>query len=395
MNDSSFRHRLNQLDQLLCDSAHLWRPQPFKQRRPQWCEDYPQLTDWLLGLTESELQRLNDDPDRALQQLSEYLPALKDLAELIALPELPAQQYAAPENRFFNGMPGRKRSQIEAFVSRIGEVKSPLLEWCGGKGYLGRLLGRNWRKPVLTLEWNSTLCQAGQQQADRQSIAQQFQVTDVLAPHFSPSIAGHHAVALHACGELHRRLHQQVIAQRSPALDIVPCCYALGVEQQYQPRTEGLKLQLCRDDLRLAVTETVTAGKREVKQRDREMAWKLGYSEWRYTQPGETEYRTFKPVNKGWLQSGFSGFCHELAERDGLTLGDFDATGFEALGWQRQRDMMRLQVLRHGFRRALELWLVLDLSCDLERQGYQVSLGTFCPRDMTPRNIMISGRLSC
>ena len=53
---------------------------------------------------------------------------------------------------------------------------------------------------------------------------------------------------------------------------------------------------------------------------------------------------------------------------------------------------MRLSIVRHAFRRPLEVWLALDLGLFLEGAGYEVSLGTFCPRRLTPRNLLLSAR---
>ena len=53
---------------------------------------------------------------------------------------------------------------------------------------------------------------------------------------------------------------------------------------------------------------------------------------------------------------------------------------------------MRLSVVRHAFRRALEVWLVLDLAVHLESRGYRVDVGQFCERALTPRNLLISAR---
>jgi hypothetical protein len=54
--------------------------------------------------------------------------------------------------------------------------------------------------------------------------------------------------------------------------------------------------------------------------------------------------------------------------------------------------VMRLSIVRHAFRRPLEIWLVLDLACYLEQQGYSVSIGSFCDRQLTPRNLLISAQ---
>jgi len=66
---------------------------------------------------------------------------------------------------------------------------------------------------------------------------------------------------------------------------------------------------------------------------------------------------------------------------------------FEANGWRRQREVMRLSIVRHAFRRALEVWLALDLAVYLKNRGYVVELGSFCERQLTPRNLLISAQL--
>ena len=38
---------------------------------------------------------------------------------------------------------------------------------------------------------------------------------------------------------------------------------------------------------------------------------------------------------------------------------------------RRQREVMRLSIVRHAFRRPLELWLLLDMAVFLEEQGWQ------------------------
>ncbi|MDI9244031.1 hypothetical protein [Marinobacter sp. CHS3-4] len=66
---------------------------------------------------------------------------------------------------------------------------------------------------------------------------------------------------------------------------------------------------------------------------------------------------------------------------------DFDT--WLAFGAQRLEQVRRHELVRHLFRRPLELWLVLDYAVFLEEQGFRVRLGTFCERALTPRNLLI------
>ena len=82
-----------------------------------------------------------------------------------------------------------------------------------------------------------------------------------------------------------------------------------------------------------------------------------------------------------------------LAEREGVDVpAHQDWAALEAHGWQRQRAVMRLSLVRHVFRRPLEVWLALDRALYLERVGYRVRLAEFCGRELTPRNLLISAR---
>ncbi len=385
--------RFRQLDTFLADHAWLWRPQPFKEARPSWCKRLPALCEALLALSDEELARLTDDGAALSTLLAKHLPSLAELDELSRLPLRDVTKLKDLGPHFANGIPGRKWQQVTAFAAVVGKAQAPLLEWCGGKGHLGRLLAAQWFQPVVTLEHNAVLCDEGQALARRANIEQVFQFDDALAPSASDAVAGRHAVALHACGELHRILARHAVEEQAPAFDIAPCCYHLLSKPHYQPFNVNAQLQLARDDLRLAVTETVTAVGREVRLRDREMAWKLGFDLLRRRSGTDHEYRPIKPIDKRWLKRDFAGFCRVLAEREGE---DFppavDWAAAETAGWQRQRETMRLSLARHAFRRALELWLVLDLATFVEQQGYAVEVGSFCARELTPRNILISAR---
>ena len=72
----------------------------------------------------------------------------------------------------------------------------------------------------------------------------------------------------------------------------------------------------------------------------------------------------------------------------GLPAG-LDYAALLAQGERRFGDVARMELVRHLFRRPLEIWLLLDRALFLEEQGYRVEVGTFCPKPMTPRNLLI------
>jgi len=383
--------RQQRLDCLLPTFHELWHPQPFRESRPAWCDQYPALAAELLALPDDELARLSGDDGAARIWLSRHIPGLTDLDALVALPERRAATSPPLGSAWAWEIPGRKQRQIEAFAAAARSAgPATLVDWCGGKGHLGRLLAMQWRVAVDTLEIDPQLCAAGELLADRARAMQKFSCRDALTA--GDVLAGvGQAVALHACGDLHRSLVRQGSAAGVGRLDIAPCCYHRGVGDYYRPLSGALETCLTRDDTRLAVTETVTASPRLTRQRDKEMAWKLGFDTWRRAEGGVGEYRPFKPVPAVWFRGDFAGFIERLAQREGLAFaGAVRVAEFEARGWQRQRELLRLSVLRHVFRRPLEIWLALDLAVYLESRGYAVALGRFCERQLTPRNLLIS-----
>ena len=86
----------------------------------------------------------------------------------------------------------------------------------------------------------------------------------------------------------------------------------------------------------------------------------------------------------------FEAFCRWAAEKKGLALAaDTDFAYWQRMGEQRLAQVRRHELVQHLFRRPLELWLVLDYGLFLEEQGYDVTLGTFCDRALTPRNLLV------
>ncbi len=368
-----------------------WQPQPFREIRPQWTLSHPALAAELLGLDEAASEALNRDGRAAIALVSRHLPEVAALEALATV--APAHAVSPPDPRMAWDweIPGRKRSQIAAFAAAARPSGKPLLDWCGGKGHLGRLLALAWQVPATSLDIDPVLCAAGETLARRAGADQRFVAADAL---LSGGLieGGQHLVALHACGNLHRHAVVAGVEGGVGAFDLAPCCYHRGVETFYRPLAATSTLFLSRDDLRLAVTETVTASPRLTRERDRAMAWKLGFDAWRRRVGGDV-YHPFKPVPAAWLRMPFADCCRRLAAREALPgPGERDAADCEAAGWLRRGEVLRLSILRHAFRRPLEVWLAGDLADYLEARGYAVEVRTFCTRQLSPRNLLISAR---
>ena len=386
--------RQRALDRVLSACRPFWHAQPFREIRPDWCRRWPALTADLLALDDGGQARLADDGEAAAAFVARHVP------EVAVLPELAdvaagAQGAFADHDRFWDrDIPGRKRAQIVAFVATVQASGLPVVDWCGGKGHLGRLLAGQWKVRVSTLDIDPVLCADGEVLAARAGVEQDFVVADATLPGARLD-RGRHAVALHACGHLHRALITRAAPSGLAALDVVPCCYHRGIAGEYRTLSGSLLTVVSSDDARMAVTEAVTAAPRRVRQRDREMAWKLGFDTWRRLQSGGDGYRSFRPVPAAWSRGSFGEFMRLMTQREKLALpAARDMDELERRGWQRQREVMRLSIVRHAFRRPLEVWLALDLAVRLENDGYAVQLSRFCERRLTPRNLLISARLA-
>ncbi|MBS0551997.1 MAG: methyltransferase [Proteobacteria bacterium] len=291
-------------------------------------------------------------------------------------------------------MPGRKRAQIEAFAAHGPPPAAPLLEWCAGKGHLGRRLALAHGVAVSSLEIDPELCTAGETLAARAGIGQTMLHADALEPGSQAHLRGREVVALHACGELHRTLVRHAGGSGAAGFRIAPCCYHLGAGDGYRPLSREAALPLHADTLRLAVTETVTAPQHVRRRLMRDQAWKLGFVALRQAlQPDDGAPRPFRPVPAAWLKGDFADFCRALAQRENLPLpAPVDWTRWQTQGERRRLEVRRHELVRHAFRPALEAWLVLDLALGLQERGFEVEVGRFCARTLTPRNLLVLAR---
>ncbi|OSM51335.1 hypothetical protein WH06_17110, partial [Aeromonas salmonicida subsp. salmonicida] len=202
-----------------------------------------------------------------------------------------------------------------------------------------------------------------------------------------------HAMALHACGELHTHLLSLVAERGAQGVTISPCCYHLIRGTHYRPLSAAAKasaLALAKADLRLPLQETVTAGARISRLREQEVVWRLGFDCLQRQVRGVNEYLPVPNMQKSLLTGSFEAFCEWAAERKGIALPvGMDLAAFLAMGEARYGDVARMELVRHLFRRPLEIWLVLDRALFLQEHGYRVEVGEFCDKPMTPRNVLI------
>ncbi len=386
--------RFQALDRFLLNHQQLWRPTPFTHLHLDWENDHPELAKWLRSRSLEQAEAAHNQPHQL--DAPQPFPELAQQALMLSqMNRLSVHALPATQSRLAVDVPGRKWQQIEAFSSSLQFQQTPShwLDWCAGKGHLGRYLAQG--DSLLTcVERDATLVVSGQQLSDKLQVNASHLQLDVMQES-APRIltARHTPVALHACGDLHVRLLQLASASNCKQLAIAPCCYNRIQSPHYQALSAAAQesaLQLNKQDLRLLQCETVTAGQRVRQQRDLSMARRLGFDLLQRELRGVDDYLPTPPLAPAWLQRPFSDYCTELARLKHISITKEHAWAtLESAGWQRLAHVRNLELLRGLFRRPLEIWLLLDRALYLAAQGYQIRLGSFCEARLTPRNLLL------
>lgn len=421
--NQAYSARFAELDTLLEHSKALWQVRAFEAKHLPWQAQFPALAAAVWALADNELDELDASQPALVEALS---PALnRDLQahgvtwslSLLSTPwseqsdiqhslachtvvnsieNTPSEaRHFEDEAHFSAHIKGRKWQQITAFVQHLPQVNLPVLEWCAGKGHLGRLIAKTRGVDVVSVEWQAPLCQQGQQFAEQWQLPQRFICVDAFAltDETNPFRVAQQAVALHACGDLHVRLLRLAAKVGTQAVAISPCCYHLTHASHYQAlSTQGQQsaLKLSRHDLQLPLQQSVVANPKQQALRHQEIAWRLGFDALQRQCRQQDAYLPLPTMKQSQLSSTFEDFCHWAAAQKAVNLGeniDFDA--WLAAGYARQKLTRRIDLVAHLFRLVLEQWLLLDRVCFLQQHGYHVSLGEFCSNSVTPRNALI------
>jgi hypothetical protein len=395
--DEFLAEHFQRITALLHDHQALWRPQAFQHLHLPWEADLPELAQMLRHLDSARAEQLAEHDLELAEYLNPLLPVAQKLYSRCELPSL-ALASTLPSLFEARAVPGRKWRQIKAFAGHIPPDSGPLIEWCAGKAHLGRLLARIQQRSVTALEWNADLVAAGAALAQREKLPVLLHCADVMQASSSDFMRREHTVvALHACGRLHVELLRVCATHKPRTLVFAPCCYHLIDSNNYQPLSQlagAADLTLTLTDLHTAVRDSVTSPQRVQQQRKTLQAWRLGFDIWQREVRGSDNYLPTQSQPLGIIKNGFAAFCRELAALSNLAPPlPARSEYYEQLGWSRLREVAALDLPRIVFRRALELWLILDRALYLREHGYAVEVGTFSERQLTPRNVAIRARL--
>ncbi len=389
----ALRDRFDALTHALHAGAFFWSTRPFLHRRMAWEDDLPALSAWVRSLPPDAVYALEADPFRADAPEPWRSFALR-IEPLLSLEPLGSQD--VPRTTRPRQVKDRKWDQVEGFLDAVlaqDPGGTSVVEWCAGRGHLGRTLARRLNTTALLLERNPDLCRpAADGEPDPAHHATVDVFDDAALDGILPTGALH--VSLHACGTLTDRVLHHACAHHG-AIVSAPCCFHRIPEatEAYQPssspgRASGVRLE--RPDLRLATREACHASPRHTHLRARELVARAGWDLLRRQATGVDVHEGFPRRVRATFGMPFGDLLRALSDELDLPLPAFDEASAERAAQARVLEIRALDLPRMLFRRAIELWVDLDRACWLQERGLRVSVGTFCTIDATPRNIAIS-----
>lgn len=375
----------------------LWRPAPFRFAEVPWAADLPELVRWLDTLDEEAVDRLDAEPVAADGPAvwREAVAWSRGVSGVGAWPAPAPVGGSPPEARRIRG---RKWDQIERFVAALGpgerQRDGAVVEWCSGRGHLGRLASRRWGRPGLLVEVDPALCGPPAGVAEAEGV--RHLRADVLAPDVARQVPdGATLVGLHACGRLGDRLVETALSRDAASLALSPCCpHRRFGDDPWTPLSETVRahgLPVDAETLRVAVLDEVVARGRRRRLRRRERVWRLAWDLLRREQTGEDRHHKLPSLARGVFQDPLGAFLEARAAERGLVLPAVDLARLEARAEEQALRVRRRGLVRAVYRRPLEVYTALDRVVRLIEAGWWAGVGTFVARAVTPRNLLVRG----
>ncbi|MDN2664477.1 methyltransferase [Psychromonas sp. 14N.309.X.WAT.B.A12] len=392
--------RFDKIDKYLAQLKGYWHYSAFSLDGYPAFNDNNELIDFLESINQEELLLYQNNPGLLHPFLKAFIPDLLDINDpLFQVEDITTKLLSSNIPFWFQkGIKGRKWTQIDQFSEHIDD-QLPVLEWCAGKGHLGRLIHYKQHSSISAVEWNIDLCIQGRDIAKQYAIPQTFHHANVLLGEADSLLKpAQHVVALHACGDLHSHLINVAGQCGTAKLTISPCCYHLMEDQYYQAHSHHAlhtshllsEVKLSKQDLKLAVSQQSTSGSRQTQLNDQEVWWRLSFDCLQKTMGNTQQYMNVPSFPKTLLSQNFAEFVKWVMLCKNLSFHlPEDLSGFLIQGRERFEKLRRGELVSQYFRRPLELWLVYDRALRLQELGYQVQVSTFCQAQVTPRNLLI------
>lgn len=283
----------------------------------------------------------------------------------------------------------RKHAQVDAFariLSPLAARTARVFDVGSGHGHLTRELAARLARPVVGLEQSPALVERARALAGE---AVTFALTDVVRDGLS--LTGEDCVVgLHACGELGDAIVTAAAGAGASAA-LIGCC----LQKRRAPVRRSLAgdaLELPRHVLGLSNLTPrdvgVEASRREnLAARERRLAlWRLLVD----AGEGVALGAEIRGLNRRAAHLELSALVARAFALRSLPPPSSPAVD-AALAWARARhaELRRLQLPRTMLARVLEVHVLLDRGLHLEERGYEVTVGTAFPAEVSARNLAL------
>ncbi len=295
---------------------------------------------------------------------------------------------------FRAGIKERKWQQIAAFSGLVNGPPMKIFDYCCGKAHLSRAIA--FRIPgtsISGIELSTELSSQANKLINKNQL--NGKITTANALDFNYDIQDQCVIALHACGELHTHLLEKVVEQQPPTLFLAPCCYHKRLTTPYRPLStygKSMGVQITPDNIKLAVRGNMTATGAEMAAFHKIRTRRLLFDSICRSILGRTEYTPLPstPLSAAnWTTTEFLDWASKKKGWPAVSLTKNQLESFEATAKARYQDEIAHELICNQFQPFLELWIVLDLALFLIEGGYDVEVGYFCAKSLTPRNLLI------
>ncbi|HEY4160113.1 MAG TPA: methyltransferase [Polyangiaceae bacterium] len=363
---------------------------------PAWCERRG-WTHFLLGLSESELERAEEHGLLALPELAPRMPASLAawLAEVARATQVPRVRHDVSCAEAWRGVRERKRAQLAAMLQAVAPMAgaaSRIVDFGSGSGHFSRLASRAFATDVLGLERSAArVARATQQASLERAEHAEFLRIDLGKQAFALA-ENDLAFGLHACGELGDRLVLAASAARCDLMLVSCCAQKISTPTRRALSRAVAPLELERGVLGLSNLSSrgqgVETSLRETL-RAREVRHALGVllkNRSVSLAPGAE----MRGVNRRQAHGDFASVARRVfAVRQMPEPSASELSQAEQIGREEFASVRRLSLPRNALARLLELTIVLDRAQALAEAGLSLAVAEVFAADVTPRNLCI------
>lgn len=379
-----------EIGQFLMKHQEFLHGRPFWEETLAWEEKYPELSACLRSWSSEEVETFERCPHLHPRSPS----ALKDMFEragtLTELPILYNENTCLAPKLSYN-IKGRKWAQITHLISVMNQSHHGFVDWCCGKGHLGRTLSRVLDVPLLGLDIDKELIAQARELSTSLS-HHQFTQCNVLQEVEIPDLHGT-IVALHSCGDLLDRAIKTMLDQKIQQGIFVSCCYHRIQSLHWIPKSQKCAKQhvkLDRFELRIPSTFEYSASAKIRNRRRREMLYRVGFDLLLRDILGNQNYQKIDSVPDKWKDLSFEEFVQYISKRECILIPrQTNLNQYLERGQHKLNQVRGLGSLRSLFSRLIELLVVGDRALWLQEQGRDTVVGIFAPEEVTPRNAVI------